>query len=225
MEYIKKCKRKRSKKTKFLIWLISILCLVGLVWWYFYAIVNPIIVQTSEAKIKSLTQHTLTNAVLNVASSSDAFNNLIKYQYGADNEISLISVNSYDANMMARQISATAQTQLDNATATGVEVHIGAFTGIAVLATSGPVVKVNLAPIGTVTVSFKSEFTSAGINQTLHKIFVEVKSSVYVVLPSAHPKIDASTEVLITETVIVGKIPETYLQSSYLDEMLNLVPA
>ena len=67
MEYRKKCKPKRSKKAKLFIWLISILCLIGLVWWYFYAIVNPIIVQTSEAKIKSLTQHTLTNAVLSVA--------------------------------------------------------------------------------------------------------------------------------------------------------------
>lgn len=225
MEYIKKTKPKRSKKAKIFVWLLVVFVVLGLALWYMYAVVNPVIVQTSEAKIKSLAQHTLTNAVLSVVSTNDVFNNLIKYQYNDNNEVSIISVNSYDANLMARQISNLAQTQLDSATATGVEVHLGAFTGISIFATSGPLVRVNLTPIGTVTVSFKSEFTSAGINQTLHKIFVNVQSSVYVVLPSANPKIDAATEVLITETVIVGKIPLTYLQSSYLDEMLNLVPA
>ena len=56
-------------------------------------------------------------------------------------------------------------------------------------------------------------------------IFINLQSSVFVVLPTSSPKIDTFTEVLITETLIVGEIPSTYLQSSYLDEMLNLVPA
>jgi len=43
-------------------------------------------------------------------------------------------------------------------------------------------------------------------------------------LPTASPQIEVSTEVLIAECVVIGEIPSTYLQSSYLDEMLNLVP-
>ena len=189
-----------------------------------HAIVNPVIVQTSEAKVKSITQHTLATSVLNVVQTSNVFDDLIHYNYDTSGKISLISVNSYDANIVARQISSVAQTQLDSVTATGIEVHLGAFTGIALFASSGPLVRLSLNPIGTVVVKFKSEFVSAGINQTLHKIFIDVQTSVYVVLPTSNPKIDATSEVLVTETVIVGEIPSTYLQSSYLDEMLNLVP-
>ncbi|MBQ2713410.1 MAG: sporulation protein YunB [Clostridia bacterium] len=200
--------------------------LTVLVFWYIYAVVNPIVVETSEAKIKSLTQTTLSNSVLNIVSNEEnLFDELVKYTYSNENKISLISVSSIKANLLARQITNHAQTQLDSVTSTGVEIHLGAFTGITVLASWGPLVKVGLSPIGTVTATFKSEFVSAGINQTVHKIFINLQSSVFVVLPTSSPKIDAHTEVLITETLVVGEIPSTYLQSSYLDEMLNLVPA
>ena len=224
MEYCPKRTKPRKKRSKWKIALAIIFILLALLIWYMHAIVNPVIVQTSEAKVKSITQHTLATSVLNVVQTSSSLDDLIHYNYDTNGKISLISVNSYDANIVARQISTVAQTQLDSVTSTGIEVHLGAFTGIALFASSGPLVRVNLNPIGTVVVKFKSEFVSAGINQTLHKIFIDVQTSVYVVLPTSNPKIDASSEVLITETVIIGEIPSTYLQSSYLDEMLNLVP-
>lgn len=223
------CKKyKKNKKKSKKIWtiLIVIILLTVLVFWYIYAVVNPIVVETSEAKIKSLTQTTLSNSVLNIVSNEEnLFDELVKYTYSNENKISLISVSSIKANLLARQITNHAQSQLDSVTSTGVEIHLGAFTGITVLASWGPLVKVGLSPIGTVTATFKSEFVSAGINQTVHKIFINLQSSVFVVLPTSSPKIDAHTEVLITETLVVGEIPSTYLQSSYLDEMLNLVPA
>lgn len=223
------CKKyKKNKKKSKKIWtiLIVVILLTVLVFWYIYAVVNPIVVETSEAKIKSLTQTTLSNSVLNIVSNEEnLFDELVKYTYSNENKISLISVSSIKANLLARQITNHAQSQLDSVTSTGVEIHMGAFTGITVLASWGPLVKVGLSPIGTVTATFKSEFVSAGINQTVHKIFINLQSSVFVVLPTSSPKIDAHTEVLITETLIVGEIPSTYLQSSYLDEMLNLVPA
>lgn len=223
------CKKyKKNKKKSKKIWtiLIVVILLTVLVFWYIYAIVNPIVVETSEAKIKSLTQTTLSNSVLNIVSNEEnLFDELVKYTYSNENKISLISVSSIKANLLARQITNHAQSQLDSVTSTGVEIHLGAFTGITVLASWGPLVKVGLSPIGTVTATFKSEFVSAGINQTVHKIFINLQSSVFVVLPTSSPKIDAHTEVLITETLVVGEIPSTYLQSSYLDEMLNLVPA
>ena len=224
MEYCTKPTKPRKKRSKWKIALAIILILLALLIWYMHAIVNPVIVQTSEAKVKSITQHTLATSVLNVVQTSNVFDDLIHYNYDTSGKISLISVNSYEANIVARQISSVAQTQLDSVTATGIEVHLGAFTGIALFASSGPLVRLSLNPIGTVVVKFKSEFVSAGINQTLHKIFIDVQTSVYVVLPTSNPKIDATSEVLVTETVIVGEIPSTYLQSSYLDEMLNLVP-
>lgn len=224
MKITNKKSKKLSKKTKIKIIFVFIFIFIILAIWYTFAIVNPMVVETSEAKIKSITQHTLSNSVLSVVSNLDVYNELINLSFDDNKRVSLISVNSYKSNMLARQISSLAQTQLDNTTAAGIEMHIGAFTGIALLASVGPMIKLNLTPIGTVSVSFRNEFVSAGINQTLHKIFINVQSSVYIVLPTSNPKIETSTEVLLTECIVVGEIPSTYLQSSYLDEMLNLVP-
>lgn len=224
MNYCPKRKKSRKKISKAKISLCILLLVFVLIFWYIYAIVNPIIIETSEAKIKSVATSTLSTSVLTVISNSTLFEHLMKYQYDDKGKISLISVSSASANLLAREITAVAQTQLDDTTSTGIGVHLGAFTGIAVFASSGPLINVNLTPIGAVQATFKSEFVSAGINQTLHKIFICVESSIFVVLPFSSPKLDIETEVLITETLIVGEIPSTYLQSSYLDEMLNLVP-
>lgn len=224
MNYKYKTKKKLSKKSKAKILLVFICVLIFAFIWYLTAVVNPVVVEASEAKVKSLTQNTMSNSVLSIISNSDIYDELISYSFDNNNKINMINVNSYKANILARQISSLAQSTLDNTTSAGIEIHLGAFTGLAALATSGPLIKFNFTPIGTIVVQFRSEFTSAGINQTLHKIYINIQSSVYVVLPTANPKIETSTEVLITECIIVGEIPSTFLQSSYLDEMLNLVP-
>ena len=58
---------------------------------------------------------------------------------------------------------------------------------------------------------FVSFFQSAGINQTLHKIYIDVYADVSIVTPIDQPTIQVKAEVLVCENLIVGKIPQTYL--------------
>lgn len=215
---------KKNKKRKARIIFAFFLIIIILLYFYLHFIVNPVIVEASEAKIKSLTQSTVSSSVLSVIGDKDIFNELIHYQYDSNNKISMININSFKANQLARQISSISQASLNNINNQGVDIHLGAFLGITVLATSGPTVTFNIAPIGTISVQFKNEYASVGINQSIHKIYINVLSAVHVVLPTSNPKIETNTEVLLAECVVIGEIPSTYLQSSYLDEMLNLVP-
>ena len=224
MKYLK-AKNKLSKRTKSRLLLVFVCVFVLMFVFYLSYVVNPLIIGASEAKIRSITQQSLSNSILSViTNSNNTYTNLIKYQYDSDDNISLITVDTYNVNMLAREISLEAQSSLDSTSQAGVDVHLGAFFGVPALASIGPIIKFGLSPIGTVIISFRSEFMTAGINQTHHKIFVNVESSVFVILPTASPEIHTSAEVLIAECVIVGEVPTTYLQSSYLDEMLNLVP-
>lgn len=224
MRYLK-VKNKLSKKTKSRLLLVFIFAFLILLVVYLSCVVNPLIIKASEAKIRSLTQQSISNSVLSViTSSTSTYTNLIKYQYDNDNNISLITVDTYNVNMLAREITLEAQSSLETSSRSGVGVHLGAFFGIPALASVGPIIKFGLSPIGTVVINFRSEFSSAGINQTHHKIYVNIESSVFVILPTASPEVQTSAEILVAECVIVGKVPTTYLQSSYLDEMLNLVP-
>ena len=221
--------RKKRKKSSFKFKAISVLCffiifiILSLV--YLANIVSPVILQASEAKIKSLAQKAMSRAVYSVITSDvDTYSELLSFTYDEEGSVSLITVNSIYVNIISRQITSLAQSSIDNLTDAGIDVNLGAFTGITAFADAGPFVKMKLNAIGTVSTFFRSEFLSAGINQTNHRIYINLQSVVSVILPINSPYVNIATEVIVGETIIVGKIPSTYLQSSNLDEMLNLVP-
>jgi sporulation protein YunB len=88
----------------------------------------------------------------------------------------------------------------------------------------GPDIRINIYPIGAIVCTFSSVFTQAGINQTNHKIYVNVTSSINVVLPIHNKRIESTTQILICESVIIGKVPHFYLDGGGMGNLLNLNP-
>ena len=86
----------------------------------------------------------------------------------------------------------------------------GSFTGINLLAGRGPGIKIRISSIGNVETDLRSEFTAQGINQTLHRIYLQVKCQVSILTPFEDITRDITNQVLIMENVIVGTIPDTY---------------
>lgn len=226
MKSLKTKKRKRfSFKQKIVISICFFISFMIVSLIYLSNVVSPVILQASEAKVKSLAQSALSNAVFSIVTSEDdTYSKLLTYTYDNEGSIAMINVDSVCVNTLSRQITSMAQKSIDNLTDAGINVNVGAFTGVTAFADFGPLIKMNLNAIGTVSIFFRSEFLSAGINQTNHRIYINLHGAVSVILPINSPQINVTTEVLVGETIIVGKIPTTYLQSSYLDEMLNLVP-
>lgn len=223
MEYYRK-KRSLSAKKKLYIALAIIFLVIILIIIYLHCVVNPILIDATEAKVQSLTQQAVESAVYDVIKDENVYDNLIEIVKDSNNDVQMITANAYEINLFSKEVLSSAQKNLNNLVNAGVEVGIGTFTGLTFLTDKGPKVKLKLAPIGTVYTTFHSEFISAGINNTLHKIYLLVKTDVNIILPTDTKTINTTTELLITESMIVGKIPDTYLNSSQLDEMLNLVP-
>ena len=63
---------------------------------------------------------------------------------------------------------------------------------------------------GSVDSKIDSEFTSVGINQTLHRIYLNLTCSIGILTPFKTVSKEVSSRVLLTETVIVGNVPSTY---------------
>lgn len=191
---------------------------------YIEYIVNPIILQTSEAKVNALAQKAVGSAIYEVISDSDVYNDLITIYKDNNGNITMISTNSVQMNVLARKLSRLAQQNLDEIGSLGIQIAIGTFSGMPILSGRGPSVNVSVTPIGAMSTKFESEFIEAGVNQTLHKIYVNLSASVSIVLPTSNLKIKTSTQVLMCESIIVGQVPEAYLNSHSLDEMMNLIP-
>lgn len=212
---------KKIKRISFLFIFVLIIC--GIIS-YFNYVVNPIILQTSQSKVQSMAQKAVSSAIYEVINNSALYDSLITITRDDAGEIQLISSNALQINLLTRELSKNAQSKLELIGETGIKIPIGSFTGMPIFAGRGPSVTVKLLPIGTISSNFISEFTQQGINQTNHRIYVNVVSQVSVILPTYSQKVSTTTQMLICESIIIGKVPETYLKSSSLDEVLNLVP-
>ena len=139
-------------------------------------------------------------------------------------DIVLISADPVAVNDLARSIALLAQTKILQSGEQGFDVPWGTLSGITFLSGKGGGVHFRAIPVGSASTHFASTFRSMGINQTLHRIFLNIDAQLSVVIPGVDVTVNTETEVLLAESVIVGKVPDTYLQSDKLDEMLNLVP-
>lgn len=78
------------------------------------------------------------------------------------------------------------------------------------LAGRGPGVKIRISSIGDVETDLRSEFSAQGINQTLHRVYLQVKCNVNILTPFDNISREITNQVLLMENVIVGNIPNTY---------------
>ena len=91
-----------------------------------------------------------------------------------------------------------------------LRLHFGSFTGFKLLAGRGPAVRIKISSIGNIETNLKSEFSAQGINQTLHRVYLDVNAKVSILTPFKDIEKDITNQVLLIENVIVGRIPETY---------------
>lgn len=212
-------------KRKIFIMLAVLFCIFILVMLYLNFVVNPVIISTSTAKVRSLSQRAVEGVVWQVLSDSSVYDTLINMTRDDTGKIVAVNSNSATINMLALELAEKAQDSLSQMGASGVNIPIGSFSGLPIFTGRGPNVNIKMLPIGTIYCKFFSSFTSAGINQTNHRVYLRVFSSVSVILPMANQVIDTQTELMISESIIIGEIPDTYLNSETLDDMLNLVPS
>ena len=89
------------------------------------------------------------------------------------------------------------------------------------MAGRGPAVKIQISSIGNVETSLKSEFKAQGINQTLHRVYLDVNARVNILTPFKDIEQEIYNQILLVENIIVGHIPETYYNFNGVDEKDN----
>jgi len=190
----------------------------------FSILVNPVIMDTVEAKSKALATRAMNSSVAEVVMSSIIYDELVTIVNDEFGNISMIQANSLEINNLSKDLAQTCEEKIKEYGGVGVAIPLGTFTGIPLFVGRGPRVKVKMTPIGSVVCRFSSKFESAGINQTVHKIYVNLNANISVIMPLSSRNFESVQQVLISESVIIGQVPEVYLQSDTLDTLLNFVP-
>lgn len=177
-----------------------------------YSSVTSVMLSVTEETMRARTATAVNEAVSETLSGDVRYDELITVERNGEGDIRAISANSYEINRIARDTAYLSQKKLQAMAEDGIEIPLGAFTGIEAVAGFGPAVRIQLIPVAVVTCHFTSDFTSAGINQTRHAVYLEVTAEISVVLPGRKTNFSTSSEVLIAESILVGDVPQIYLQ-------------
>lgn len=217
-------KRKRvPKKTKVLIIVGAVLAAVIVAVVFFQKNVTKILYRLSEASVQSMTVISVNEAVSETLERID-YDSLVTVTHGSDGAVTGISANAQNVNLLARTTATLSMANLSARSENGIKVPVGAFTGIEFLAGFGPKVTFKIISVSRVSCEFESAFSSAGVNQTRHSVYMDVEATVTVVMPSGSKEISSVTEVLVAESVIVGEVPDVFLRGDIFGERYDLVP-
>ncbi len=220
--YAPKKQVKKRRRKRWLIILVSTLVALLGIFIHFQRNVTRVLLSISEATMRASTTVAVNDAVYYTLSDEMRYEDLVTIH--RDNEGNIISVaaNPLKINKIARDTASISQSNLKNLSLNGIPVPLGALTGIEAFAGVGPNIHFRIIPVSSVSCHFSSEFESVGINQTKHSIYLNVIADISIVMPSRTENFAVLTEILIGESVIVGTVPDAYLQSDIFGNKPNL---
>lgn len=171
----------------------------------------PVIKSIAVSNADTYSTKVINDTVSKTAGKNSDYANICKIYKDQNGNILSIEMNSDKINTIKQKTVDELIKCVDNKTTDDIYVPVGSLTGNYFFYGKGPKIPVRILLTGTPKVDFESEFSSAGINQTKHTISIVTEVNYDVILPNEIVKSSVNTSTVLTETIIVGKIPNVYL--------------
>ena len=169
----------------------------------------PVILNIGEVKIKSEAIKIMNEESVNVYSENFKYDDIINIEKDADGNITMIRSDTVKQNYLASQVVLKCDERLSELEDLGVKIPLGYLTNNVMFYNMGPKITIKMQQVGNITTSYESEFQSAGINQTRHKIYLNLTTTMIVIVPFNSKEVEVTCQIPVSDTIIVGKIPET----------------
>ncbi len=186
--------------------------------------ISQMLLDKSYADAYAMAVEVLNSAAGQLMKSGITYEDLMTVNCDTAGRITFLQANTVRMNELAVETALRAQEMLANQDNKYVKIPLGAALGISTLAGAGPKISVQIVPVGAVATRFSTEFESAGINQTRHRIMLTLTATVRLVIPTGTQKVEVSTQLPVAESIIVGEVPDSFVDISTGKDMLNLVP-
>lgn len=184
---------------------------------------KPIVVDLATARTSNAVNRIVVAAINDAVDSGRVdYGRLVSFDKDAEGRVTALKSNMAEFNRLKAAIADDILQRMAEVSTTDLSIPIGTLTGSPLLAGRGPCLHVRMQSVGTATARFDNQFSSSGINQTRHRIILDVDVHVSILLPGLTTYTKVSNEISVAETVIVGGVPETYTYfSTTPDEIEN----
>lgn len=218
-------KIKRNKKKVIAYGLLFSFILFAII--YYYGIIFPLVRILSEETIQAEAVNTINTSNAKIQRLNAFYGSLFEFIKNDEGDIIVIKSNTTLINQINMMASTEVQSSLNQLRTKDITLPAGAFTGSALLSNIGGDVKIKVVSIGKCDTNFNSKFYSVGINHALHRLTIDVKVVMDIIVPwQSKDTIEVMYEILLAENIIVGKVPTTYLSGGehFETDYIDLIP-
>ena len=202
-------KPRKSKVKPYILVIITILIIFNLFLYIFDSRVLPNVLIKSESMVQAKAEDIINTTSMNIFNEKFNYGEMIIINKDNEGNINLIQANTVRLNELSSRISLKCNEELQKMGEVGIDVPVGWLTEKSIFYNLGPKINVKVEPIGNISINYESKFESAGINQTRHKIYLNISVTVRTIVPLHSQEIEVKCEVPVAETIVVGKIPQT----------------
>ena len=201
----------KSRKKKLCLLLTAILALAGFVAVRSVMYLRELSCQMVLSDATDLMTLCINDTIARKLGDEDyGYDYFVDLDYAPDGRVAAVRANMARINAMSSELLSDIVHAADGGQLS-LSIPIGNILGSSLLLGKGPEIPVDITMLSSSHVDFKNELTAAGINQTKHQIKLDVVIDIDVIMPWRTVSTQVVSEILIAETVILGEVPETYL--------------
>ena len=220
----KKSGPEKQKKRKKFIQLIMIIFIAFTFAYFVLQAIKPIMEQQCKSMAKSISTK-ICNAEATEVMKRYQYEDLFIITKDDEGNVKMVGTNVITINEIISDIPIRIQEQLEKSENNNFDIRLGSFLGSNLFAGRGPNINIKMEVVGSLDTDLRSEFTSAGINQTLHRVYLEIKCNVVILTPFETIEDEIFNQVLLAEGVIIGNVPSSYynLEGMTTDNAIDII--
>lgn len=174
-------------------------------------LISPIIKSAASKRATSYATYIISNAVCERISDDEIkYSDIVTFEKDDEGRICALKTDVIKLNRLKSEIATDVYKKMNNIKSEEISIPLGTVLGSSIFAGRGPAVKTKMMSVGAVTSDFENIFTSAGINQTNHRIMIKVNINFSVLAPFELVPVSVTTSVCAAESVIVGSVPQAF---------------
>ena len=168
----------------------------------------------AETQVKNATSDLTNDAIAKQIAAGDIqYDRIVDFEKDLNGRITALKTNMSEVNRLKTDILNIINDEILALDTSDLGVPLGSLFLPELFSGKGPSIPVRILSIRNSDASFTSHFSEAGINQTLHQLTMEVSVDVAVLVLGETSGFTITSEVVVAETVIIGDVPETFLQT------------
>ena len=175
---------------------------------------REVIRELAETQVKNTTSDLTNDAIARqIADGIIQYDRIVFFEKDLEGRITALKTNMSEVNRLKTDILNIINDEILSLDTSDIGIPIGSLILPELLSGKGPVIPVHILSIRNSDASFSSNFIQAGINQTLHQLVMLVSVDVAILVLGQTGNFTITSEVVVAETVIVGDVPNTFLQT------------